>query len=108
MISTEANDSLDIEKACLAMIIIGAFSVIGGIAGCYGAWSEHRGAICGFACFLVAVGATMFGVMLQMRIFFNSVVPTLIKETNRLCRNPAHTKKVLQCPQVASDAYQSQ
>lgn len=98
MIAAEDNDSFDVDAACLAMLIIGAISVIGSLAGCYGAWAEHRGAICGFACFLIAIGGVLLGVMMQMLIYFKSTVPTLIRETNRLCRNPVRTKEMLECP----------
>lgn len=98
MVNAESDHAFEVDKCTLSVIIIGFFIILGSLAGCYGAFSEHRGAICGFAFFLLLMGALFASLVICMAMFLQGSSPMIIKETNRLCRDPALTRQVLDCP----------
>lgn len=98
MITTETNESFDFEKAVLGLIVLGALAVVGGFFGCYGAWSEHRGALAAYSFFAFLMGLFFSGMGIAMRAFLDTTGPVLIKETNRICRDTDLTKRHLDCP----------
>lgn len=98
MISTETNESFDFDKAVLALVLLGAAAVAGGLFGCYGAWAEHRGALAGYSTFAFLFGLLFVGMGLAMLTFLDTTWPLLVKKTNRICINPIRTKTQLSCP----------
>merc|ERR1719265_1756996 len=88
MTDAESNDSFSTRRALLGMTIIGFIAVVGSIAGCYGAVAENRTAVCSFSFFLVLLGLLFSAIFISLLAFMKAEAPLLVKETNRICRDP--------------------
>jgi len=104
MMSAEANDVLDLEQAALAMLIIGLISIFGSLCGIWGTKEENRGPVCFFAIFASMLGLMFVSMMVAMLAFLKSTYPSIVKETNRVCRDPQSAAKLFKCqlPTMAS------
>lgn len=105
MVDTSTNGDLDIDKVTLAVIILGFFCILGALGGCYGAFTEHRGAVCGFSIFLLVFGGVVGGMALATAAYVKAAQPFVYKEVNRLCRDPALTRQMLNCAAEAQTVY---
>lgn len=97
MMSAEANDALDFDKAALAMLIVGLVAILGSACGLWGAVEERRGPVCFFACFATLLGLLFVSMTVAMLAFLKSTYPTIVKETNRICRDPQASANLFKC-----------
>lgn len=104
MMAAESNDTLDLQKATQAMLIVGIVSILGSTCGIFGAFKEYRGPVCLFAIFAGLLGLVFLGMMAAMLAFLESTYHDIVKETNRICRDPVATAHVFQCKLPAVNA----